>query len=98
MPYFDGLLLNHPRSSENVRHPPPAVINRNGYVRLPGELDVRALELHDRFGVRERTDHGPSQGAVDRLRIVTCVLDVDRGRRRLRVVWQLKSDRQLPGP
>src|SRR2546427_10496612 len=97
MPHFDGLLLNHPRSPKNVRHAASVAIDRNGYVRLPGELDVRALELHERFGARERTDHGPSQGAVDRLRSVTRVLDLDRGRRRLRVPRQTKDDRQPPG-
>src|SRR5438128_10035255 len=74
MPYLHGLLLDHPRSSENVRHPPSVVIDRNGYVRLPCERDVRALELHERFGARERTDHGPSHGAVDRLGCVTASL------------------------
>src|SRR5207245_4554290 len=88
MPHFDGLLLNHPRSPKNVRHAASVAIDRNGYVRLPGELDVRALELHDRFVARVRTDQRPSQGAVDRLRSVTRVLDLEPRRRPLRVPLQ----------
>src|SRR6266571_532352 len=74
MPHLDRLLLNHAGAPEDVRHTAPLALDGDRHVRLPRELDVRALELHERLGPSEGADHGALRRAVEGLRRIPGIL------------------------
>ena len=77
MPHLDWLLLNHPRTSKDIGNAESPMVDGERNVRLPGELEVRAFELHECFGPRRRSNHGASHRAIDGLRRVSRILYLD---------------------